>query len=212
MRRSPTSRRARSPTSGERARGRQRPRARTRRRRAATPPRPHRASAISSSGSKAPVFTSPAWAQTMVGPLAPRSASSSAATCMRPSVVDLETTAQRFPSPSSRSARSIVMWRFPPVRTAMGGDPARPSDSTSQPMRSSTAWRAAARHVTCAIWHPVTNENDAVAGIPSRSLSHSPATSSTTAADGPHDDEARVLIPRRRQPVGRERGRERTRR
>ena len=33
------------------------------------------AAAISGSGSKAPVFTSPAWAQTMVGPDAPSSAS-----------------------------------------------------------------------------------------------------------------------------------------
>ena len=95
------------------------------------------------------------------------------------------------------------------MTTVIGGEPASPSDSTSQPTRSSTAWRAAARHVTCAIWQPVTKANDAVAGIPRRSLSHSPATSSTTAADGPQTTRPGVLIPRRREPVRRESGRER---
>ena len=72
-----------------------------------------------------------------------------------------------------------------PATTVIGGDPARPSCSTSHPTCSSTAWRAAAKQVAWAIWQPVTNENVAVAGIPSRSLSHSPAISSMTAADGP---------------------------
>jgi len=39
----------------------------------------------------------------------------------------------------------------------MGGAPNRPRSSTSQPSARRTAWRAAARHVTCAIWQPVTS-------------------------------------------------------
>ena len=95
--------------------GRSRPTARTRRRRAATLPPRAQSAAISSSGSKAPVFTSPACAQTMVGTVAPRSAVVQRVSLHAALPVDLETRpSQRLPSPSSRSARSIVMWRFPP--------------------------------------------------------------------------------------------------
>ena len=68
--------------------------------------------------------------------------------------------------------------------TLIRGLPASPSLPTSHPAFASTAWRAALRQVTCAIWHPVTSANDAEAGRPSSSLSQVPATSSTTAATG----------------------------
>ena len=70
----------------------------------------------------------------------------------------------------------------------MAGAPDRPSRFTSRPARSSRAWCAAARHVTCAIWHPVTKAKDADAGTPSKSFSQSPQTSSTTAAAGSYLD------------------------
>ena len=45
--------------------------------------------------------------------------------------------------------------------------------------------RAIASAVKFAIWQPVTNANDASGGSRSSSLTHAPATSSTTDADGP---------------------------
>jgi hypothetical protein len=66
----------------------------------------------------------------------------------------------------------------------IGGAPERPLCSTSQPRAARSAWRAAARQVTCAIWQPVTNAKPALAGMPRSSFSQPPATSSATAAAG----------------------------
>ena len=64
--------------------------------------------------------------------------------------------------------------------------------------------------MTCAIWQPVTNANDAVCGEPEEVARASrPQPRSQTAADGPPTYEAGVLVPGGRQPVRRERGRER---
>ena len=53
---------------------------------------------------------------------------------------------------------------------------------------SPTLRHLVAGHAACAIWQPVTNANEARAGIPRSSLSQSPATSSMTDAAG--DDTA----------------------
>ena len=82
--------------------------------------------------------------------------------------------------------------------------PRRPS-----PTRSSTAWRATARHVVFAIWPPVTK--------PDAGLARQPEQLEQPAADDLLDDgrgrgqdvQPGVLIPRARQPVGRDRGRQR---
>ena len=78
-----------------------------------------------------------------------------------------------------------MVWRSSPTTTWIGGAPIRPLSFTSQPTRSSTAWRAAASAVTCAIWQPVTKPNETPSGRPSSSAVQAPAISSTTAADGP---------------------------
>src|SRR5687768_13435773 len=88
------------------------------------------------------------------------------------------------PMPRSLAARVVVPCTSVDVRTRTLGEPLRPSRFTSHPTLASTAWRAAARHVTWAIWQPVTSEYEADEGRPSTSLSHMPQTSSTTAAAG----------------------------
>jgi hypothetical protein len=119
-------------------------------------------------------------------------------------------TMQSRPMPRTRSARSMDPWRWSPVMTLIGGAPNRPRCSTSQPWRDRTAFRAAARQVTCAIWQPVTKAKLAFGGIPSNSQSQRPTTSSTTAAAGAGATEnmPRVLIPDGSHPVGGECGRE----
>ena len=71
-----------------------------------------------------------------------------------------------------------------PTITVTPGAPCSPRASTSQPARSSTAWRATARHVVFDIWPPVTKPTLALAGSPSRSRIQPPTTSSTTVAAG----------------------------
>src|SRR3546814_9513708 len=59
----------------------------------------------------------------------------------------------------------------------MAGAPCRPSRSTFHPRSRSNAWRAAARQVKCAIWHPVVKAKDADRGKSSTSLIQALATS-----------------------------------
>ena len=113
------------------------------------------------------------------------------------------------PIPRKRSARSTVTWRSSPTRTRIRGAPWRPSRARSQPAASSTWCRAAASAVTCAIWQPVTNpaghavgQAEQLAQPGERHLLHHRRAR-------PGGDEARVLVPGRRQPVGRERRRQR---
>ena len=111
-----------------------------------------------------------------------RPAPSSSAS-MRP-LSSAATTSVGAPSPSMRSARSIVPWRFSPTTTRIRGAPMSPSRSTFQPTFWRTWCRAAARAVKVAVCPPVTNPNDASVGSPSSSISQAPATSSTTEAAG----------------------------
>ena len=56
-----------------------------------------------------------------------------------------------FPKPNMRTARSTEPCCSLLVKTRIGGAPKRPCCSTSHPDRSSSRWRADARHTTCAI-------------------------------------------------------------
>src|SRR5581483_2717179 len=143
------------------------------------------AAAISAKESNAPVFTSPAWAQTIAGPPPSASASLSASACIRPWSSTSTRSTEPVPSPISRRARYSVECAFAPARTRIRGAPVRPSRSTSQPTRSRTWLRAAASAVACAICVPVTNAKDRARGRSSSSTSQRPATSSTTDAAGP---------------------------
>ena len=66
----------------------------------------------------------------------------------------------------------------------IGGAPNRPSDSTFQPARSSTAWRAAASAVKLEIVAPVTNPPVVPGGKSNSSLSHASAIRSSRATPG----------------------------
>ena len=147
-------------------------------------PSASQASAISPSGSTAPVFTFPAWAQTIVGPLPSARAARSASARIRPSPSAGTGSSAAVPSPSSRSERSIVTCRSPPASTRICGAPARPSRPTSHPAAASTCCRAAARAVVFAPWAPVTKPLARRAGSPSKSASQTVATSSAAAAAG----------------------------
>src|SRR3546814_15256666 len=75
----------------------------------------------------------------------------------------------------------------------MAGAPCRPSRSTFHPRSRSNAWRAAARQVKCAIWHPVVKAKDADRGKSSTSLIQALATSSTMDEAGPQAWSAALL-------------------
>ena len=89
-----------------------------------------------------------------------------------------------LPKPSNRTARSIEPCCLPLTRIRIRGAPNRPCSSTSHPRRLSSAFRAAAMQVACAIWLPVTRAKLACGGICSNCFSQSPTTSSTMAAAG----------------------------
>ena len=57
-------------------------------------------------------------------------------------------------------------WRSSPTMKRIAGPPAMPAVSTSQPARRSTASRAAAMHVNCAMVAPVVNPTSAPLGEP----------------------------------------------
>ena len=113
------------------------------------------------------------------------------------------------PSPRYCNAVGIVACASDPTTTVISGAPKRPRSSTSQPARSRTRWRAAARHVKCAIWQPVVRPMLVPSGKPSRSTSHDPTTSSDDRCRRAGDEEPGVLVPGRGQPVRGERRRQR---
>ena len=136
-------------------------------------------------GSNEPVFTLPAWSDTISGPFPAGSASASESSRMRPCSSDSTEITRERPIPRYCNAVGIVACASDPMTTAISGAPNSPRSSTSQPARSRTRCRAAARHVTCAIWQPVVRPMLVPSGRPSRSTSQDPITSSTTDADGP---------------------------
>ena len=142
------------------------------------------AATIGSNGSKAPVFTLPACAQTIVGPPARASSSASAPARIRPCSSAGTRIAVSRPRPSSRSALKTVACASAPTITRSGGAPASPCASTSQPARPSTALRAAASAVALAICAPVHRPAAVPSGRPSSSRHHSVAVRSAAAAAG----------------------------
>ena len=106
---------------------------------AARAPRPR------SSGSHAPVLTLPACAHTIVGPSTCPSARSSSSGRMRPWPSTGTRSGVSAPRPSMRSAVKIELCASSPTTTVTAGAPCSPRASTSQPTRSSTAWRATVR-------------------------------------------------------------------
>ena len=150
------------------------------------------------------MFTSPACAQTIVGSSVSRSSSVS----MRP-FESAPTMSVGAPSPSMRSARSIVPWRFSPTTTRIRGAPVSPSRSTSQPVCFSTWWRAAASAVNVAVCAP---GHEAERRVPRQPEQLDQPRAGDLLDDGggrASDVEAGVLIPCRGQPVGRDRHRHR---
>ena len=89
--------------------------------------------------------------------------------------------------------------------TRIGGAPASPRSFTSQPACFSTWWRAAASAVTCAIWQPVTNPAETSVGQPQQLTEPVDADLLDDRCRGAGDVQARVLVPRGREPVGGER-------
>ena len=166
-----------------------------------------RASAIASSGSKAPVFTLPACAQTIVGPLADPERLLQPTGSQPALVVGRDRLELPRPRPSRRRAGRRDV-RLGAVTTRIAAR--RTARRARRPSRRARArwWRAAASAVTLAIWQPVTKpEGDAVREA-EQVVEPSPATSSPRRRRA-GDDQARVLIPGRGQPVGGQRCRQR---
>ncbi len=136
--------------------------------------------AICSMGSNAPVFTLPAWAQTIVGPEIVGSASAR----IRPWPSAGTRTTRCLPSPSRPRLFNSDGWTSSPTMTVTGGASKSPFSSTSHPARASTAWRAAASAVRLAIVPPVTKPATVVDGRPKSSTSQRCATCSSVAATG----------------------------
>ena len=151
-------------------------------------------SAISSNGSKAPVLTSPAWAQISTGPS--RSGSRSARS--RPCSSAGTTWTRRRPSPTSPSDFLSVECAPSPTTTSSGGAPNSPSDCTSQPSVASSASLAAARQAALATVAPVTKARPVSAG--SREQVDEPAAHDVVqlVGDRRHHRQAGVLVPRAR--------------
>ena len=132
------------------------------------------------------VLTSPACAQTIVGPsiVAERGPEPGGLAC-GPARRPGRPRSAQLPIPRSRRARSTVTWRSPPTTTVIGGEPASPPLADVPPVLEEHVVPRGREAVTCAIWQPVVMANEASAGRPKRSLSQSPVISSTTIADGP---------------------------
>ncbi len=78
----------------------------------------------------------------------------------------------------------MVACRSAFATTRTRGAPFRPSRATSHPAAASTWCRPAASPIVLASWVPVTKPHDAVAGMPSSSLTHAPAAASAARAAG----------------------------
>ena len=156
------------------------------------------------SGSKAPLFTLPAWRQTIVGPLARPRFARNASRRMRPSWSAATRSGACSPNPSSRRPAKTVTCASSPMTTETRGPPCRPSASTSHPTRRRTASRAAASAVKLAIVAPVVKPTDVPRGRPNRSTSQWPATVSIGRGGRRGDRRRRVLVPHAGQPVRRD--------
>ena len=143
-------------------------------------------SAISASGSNAPVLTLPACAHTIVAAVSGGSASAR----MRPCPSTGTRTSRLRPKPTRPSALISVGCASSPITTVIGGAPNSPSASTSQPCAASTAWRAAASALKLAIVAPVTNAPAQSSGRPKSPRIQPSATASSAAAAGVTESKA----------------------
>ncbi len=143
-------------------------------------PVPRACSTTAAIGSTAPVFTLPACTHRIVGPAIGGSASAR----IRPCASAGTRSTRLRPRPSRPSDLIMLGWASPPTTTVIGGAPNRPSASTFQPVRASTAWRAAARAVKLATVAPVTKAPPVPAGRPVMSTSQRSATCSRCAVPG----------------------------
>ena len=128
---------------------------------------------------------------------------------MRPCPSTGTRTSRLRPKPTSPSALISVGCASSPITTVIGGAPKRPSASTSQPWPASTACRAAASALKLAIVAPVTKAAPQPAGSAKRSRIHSSDDLFQPGGRGRHGVEGGVLIPGRREPVRRQRRRQR---
>ena len=146
-----------------------RPRCRTRRRRAATRGRPGAASAMSPSGSKAPVLTSPACAQTIAGPCPSRQRAGERVDAHAALVVGGDDGRRaEAEQPQCAIDRDVALG---PGEHADARCALEPVAADVPAHASRTWWRAAARPVTCAIWCRSRNRSTTRAGKPSSSRS-----------------------------------------
>ena len=155
------------------------PRARRRRPRAARRRAACAASAISASGSKAPVLTLPACAQTIVGPSPSRARGAQRSGAHPSLLVCRDDLGRAEPEQPQRAVDRRVASRAGHHARSRGA-PIRPPALDVPAGRVAARGRAAARPVKCAICAPVAKPMDASGGRPSRSTSQLAATSSTT--------------------------------
>ena len=153
----PTSPRARSPRAGAGACGlaaAHRPKAPSTWHQA---PRARQASTIFAIGSNAPVLTSPACAQTIVGPVpAGELGVQLVAPACGPGRPRPPRGCARLPRPSMRQATATVTCAWAPAITRTSGAPCRPCGLDVPARVAQHGVPAAARQVKWAIWQPVT--------------------------------------------------------
>ena len=131
------------------------------------------------------MLTLPDCRHTITGPSGPSASTRrSAATSIAPLSSVSTSSRSASPNPSSRSDRSMVACRSAFATTRTRGAPFSPSRATSHPAAASTWCRPAASPIVLASWVPVTKPQDAVAGMPSSSLTHAPAAASAARAAG----------------------------
>ena len=184
------------------------PTARTPRPRGASRRWPGRPSVIGGSGSKAPVLTLPACAQTSAGRSRPASASASASGRIRPwpSVGTRVTRSRPRPSICERGVDRDVRLRADDHRRTPGRRTARPLDVPARPPQERVAPGGQARERG---HRGAGREPHADPGGQPEQL-RGPRAGDLLGDRGcrPDDVQARVLVPRARQPVGAERGRQ----
>ena len=90
----------------------------------------------------------------------------------------------------------------------IGGAPERPLTSTSHPAAARTRWRAAARQVVCAAWHPVTRAKLAEDGEGEKLFQPGSGDLFGDGRGGTACVDCGVLVPGGSHPVGGESGRE----
>ena len=182
------------------------PRARRRRRRAARRRRPRPRRRSRRTGRTRPVFTSPAWAQTIVGPSLAASASRSASGRIRP--WSSAATGSSEPVPRPMKPQRARRRSSAPSRPRARGSAARrsgPSRSTSQPTCAQHVVARGGERGRVGHLRAGHERERRSRGSPSRSASQAPADLLDDGRGRAGDVQPGVLVPGRGQPVGGER-------